>query len=59
VVRLVADRLARRLAGEIEARRLADDDADPGVPLERDALGQELPIGEWTAEGVGSVIAGG
>ena len=32
VVRLVADRLARRLAEEIEARRLADDD-ESGVPL--------------------------
>ncbi|MCW2749761.1 MAG: gspE [Aeromicrobium sp.] len=55
VVRLVADRLARRLAEEIEARRLADDDADPGVPLERDILGQELLIGEWIAEELGSV----
>ena len=53
VVRLVADRLARRLAEEIEARRLADDDADPGVPLERDVLGQELLIGEWIAEELG------
>ena len=45
IVRQVADRLARRLAEEIEAQRLAE--AEIALPLELDPLGQELLVGEW------------
>ena len=44
LVRSLADRVALRLSEEIEARRIADDDASASetVPLERDLLEQEL-----------------
>ena len=54
LVRLVADRLARRLAEEIDARH-RDDDRDVGVSLERDVLGQELLVGEWIPDELGVV----
>ena len=50
VVRQVADRLARRLSEEIEARRSDDDTTSSDVPLERDPLGQELLVGEWIGD---------
>ena len=57
LVRVVVDRVSKRIADEIEARRTANDQpgdgtvgADRDVPLEFDRVEQELLAGGWIAE---------